>query len=156
MFKVKCNSLEREKKTSFFWIHFKDRHKGEGSLSLCCHCLKMYSTHGCFLERNELISFTHCFRSPLTHMQSIHSFICKPNMQSWHRPTIGCPRTEVIAVCVCQCVGVFVCVCEVRSVAVLSDERECSPPPTSSYWKRWSEAKAFPTTTNWMHLHAAT
>lgn len=31
--------------------------------------------------------------------------------------------------CVRVCVCVFVCACEVRSVAVLSNGRECSPPP---------------------------
>lgn len=35
----------------------------------------------------------------------------------------------MVTPCVSACVGVFVCVCEVRSVAVLSDGRQRSPPP---------------------------
>jgi len=148
----KNSSLE---KAFFARVLFKDKHKGDGSLSLRCHCSKMYETRGGFLEHNVLnsISFTHYFRSPLTHMQSIHSLIYKASMQSWRRPTVGCPRTKVERY---PCVWVRLCVPARLGVLRCCRTRESALPPTPSYWKCWSEAKAFPATTNWMHLHAAT
>ncbi len=110
----------------------------------------MDGTCECLWERNVLnsISFTHYFRNSQTHIHTHrHTYTHIPHIIRTlpHLPytswifTVGVTRLpqqrprdrcgDPVCVCVCACVGVFVCVYEVRSVAVLSNGRECSPPP---------------------------
>lgn len=68
-----------------------------------------------------------CFLHTLvqTFLQTTHSFIYKLFTERWRRVTVGCPRTEVVSLCVCLCqkrcsfVGFFF---------FAKGKRDCSPP----------------------------